>query len=427
MHRTPENLTAGKTELIRAHTTLPQQITAILRDEIRTNFRPGERLPPIRKLAERFDVSFHTVREALSVLAEEGRIERRVGSGTFVSDPIPPRRSQPRSDEDRHVAVLCERDLADPHASYFYRYVPQQLVRFFQEAGFATRLYVGRVAMSAPPQEKLTCLEFLEALDRRQLSGVVVLDEPIGLDWLTALREQHVPIVGSSEPSDYPSLRSDKAQMSRLGMEYLLRQGCRRIALMEWLKPQVPGSPRRDPVLEGFQAALAAAGVEANPRWIRQDLPPGSPGAGWEEFREIWVSEKEKPDGLLVCDDMLFLGAAMAICQMGIRVPEDLLVVTHHNKGSGLLAPFPVAKLEFDLAEYVQLMGGALVKLMRQEPLENRRMVISCELLEPEDVAGTVPVRSHGSSRRAGTNSANEMEMAGTASESHSGDFTLAR
>ena len=417
MHQTPENLTAGKTELIRAHTTLPQQITTILRDEIRTNFRPGDRLPPIRKLAERFDVSFHTVREALSVLAQEGRIERRVGSGTYVCVP-------PRTAPDQHVAVLCERDLADPHASYFYRYVPQQLVRFFQEAGFATRLYVGRVAMSAPPQEKLTCLEFLEALDHRQLSGVAVLDEPIGLDWLTALREQHVPIVGSNEQGDYPSLRSDKAQMSRLGTEYLLRQGCRRIALMEWLKPQAPGSPRRDPVLDGFQAALAAAGVEANPRWIRHDLPPGAPGAGWEEFREIWVSEKEKPDGLLVCDDMLFLGAAMAICQMGIRVPEDLLVVTHHNKGSGLLAPFPVAKLEFDLAEYVQLMGRALVKLMRQEPLEHRRAIISCELLEPEEAhdGARSPSRLNWAAK-----SANETEMASTALKSHSDDFTLAR
>ncbi len=406
---------------------LSHQIADILRREIIAEFKPGQRIASVTDLAKRFAVSYQTVREGLGILAEEGLIARRVGSGTFVSDPIPTRRSQPRSDEDRHVAVLCERDLADPHASYFYRYVPQQLVRFFQEAGFATRLYVGRVAMSAPPQEKLTCLEFLEALDHRQLSGVAVLDEPTGLDWLTALREQHVPIVGSNEQGDYPSLRSDKAQMSRLGTEYLLRQGCRRIALMEWLKPQAPGSPRRDPVLDGFQAALAAAGVEANPRWIRHDLPPGAPGAGWEEFREIWVSEKEKPDGLLVCDDMLFLGAAMAICQMGIRVPEDLLVVTHHNKGSGLLAPFPVAKLEFDLAEYVQLMGGALVKLMRQEPLENRRTIISCELLEPEDVAGTVPVLSHGLSRRTGTNSANEMEMASTALKSHSDDFTLAR
>ena len=403
---------------------LSHQIAAILRREIIAEFKPGQRIASVTDLAKRFAVSYQTVREGLGILAEEGLIARRVGSGTFVSDPIPTRRSQPRSDEDRHVAVLCERDLADPHASYFYRYVPQQLVRFFQEAGFATRLYVGRVAMSAPPQEKLTCLEFLEALDHRQLSGVAVLDEPIGLDWLTALREQHVPIVGSNEPGDYPSLRSDKAQMSRLGTEYLLRQGCRRIALMEWLKPQAPGSPRRDPVLDGFQAALAAAGVEANPRWIRHDLPPGAPGSGWEEFREIWVSEKEKPDGLLVCDDMLFLGAAMAICQMGIRVPEDLLVVTHHNKGSGLLAPFPVAKLEFDLAEYVQLMGRALVKLMRQEPLEHRRAIISCELLEPEEAhdGARSPSRLNWAAK-----SANETEMASTALKSHSDDFTLAR
>ncbi len=355
---------------------LSVQIADLLEAEI-SRCVAGEKLPTIAELAKRYEVSVLTIREALSALTSRGVVVRRRGSGTYVADIT----------RSRHVGVLCESDISDPRASYFYHRVPQQLVRFFQRAGFPVRLYVGHVPMAEPPHSELTSREFLEALERRQLSGAVVIDEPIGSQWLESLQRQHIPIIGLQEWFEYACVRN-KAQMGRLGAEYLIRHGRRRIALIQWLQPQPPGTPQRNPVMKGFRETLAAAGVEIQLRWIRHDLPPGAPGAGWEEFREIWVSKEEKPDGLLVCDDMLFLGTAMAICQLGIRVPEDLLVVTHWNKGSGLISPFPVAKVAFDLDDYVRKMGAMLVQLMRHEPVENHRVVLPCELLEPGEKDG---------------------------------------
>ena len=50
-------------------------------------WQPGDRLPPERELAQRYGVSLITVRRALSELAQQGRIERTRGRGTFVLRP----------------------------------------------------------------------------------------------------------------------------------------------------------------------------------------------------------------------------------------------------------------------------------------------------------------------------------------------------
>lgn len=52
---------------------------------IQREMKPGDRLPTEKELAELFDVSRSTLREAMKVLRAENVVEIRQGSGTFVS------------------------------------------------------------------------------------------------------------------------------------------------------------------------------------------------------------------------------------------------------------------------------------------------------------------------------------------------------
>jgi GntR family transcriptional regulator len=52
-----------------------------------SRMQPGDRLPKERELAERFAVSRMTVRQALSLLADQGRVYSVRGHGTFVGQP----------------------------------------------------------------------------------------------------------------------------------------------------------------------------------------------------------------------------------------------------------------------------------------------------------------------------------------------------
>ena len=49
------------------------------------NFKPGDRLPPERKLAEDFGVSRNSIRQAIQALVERKVLESRQGDGTYIS------------------------------------------------------------------------------------------------------------------------------------------------------------------------------------------------------------------------------------------------------------------------------------------------------------------------------------------------------
>ena len=62
-----------------------EQLAAVLRGKIESGeWPPGHKLPGEARLAQEYDVARGTVRAALDLLREEGRIVTFVGRGSFV-------------------------------------------------------------------------------------------------------------------------------------------------------------------------------------------------------------------------------------------------------------------------------------------------------------------------------------------------------
>ncbi|MFF0184607.1 GntR family transcriptional regulator [Streptomyces sp. NPDC005244] len=67
-----------------------REIAARIRGEIAAGtFGPGDRLPGARAYAMKLGVALMTVQNAYTQLREEGLVEGRAGSGTYVRDPAP--------------------------------------------------------------------------------------------------------------------------------------------------------------------------------------------------------------------------------------------------------------------------------------------------------------------------------------------------
>lgn len=310
-------------------------------------------------------MSAGTADQAVAVLVRQGLVEQRPRSGNFLVGPR----------DDRHVAVLIEVDVSHPNTSYSARHIAQECVRRLIDRGWRARLYPGHLPPdhaadpTLPRYRETSCPEFLEAVLNRQLRGVVAVTSDPLEQWCGPLRQQAVPMVGAPERFEY-GVSHDPPGIVRAGVRRLAERGCRRIGLMQWVA-RVPGiPPLHERVWEAFCAAMVEAGLPIHMPWVRRDLPPSHPGAGWESFRELWTAEREKPDGLLVLDDNLMRDAATGIVQAGVRVPEDLAVVSLANRGSGIVYPFPVDELVVEVDEIAEGLADLLDRRMRGEPVE---------------------------------------------------------
>ena len=137
-----------------------------------------------------------------------------------------------------------------------------------------------------------------------------------------------VPIVyvfAQSHDTDAVALVPDDEGGERLATEHLIGLGRTRIA-------HVTGPERFEAVRlrrDGYRTALATAGLPA----IDGFYLPGewSERYGWQMVNKLFEGPGERPDGLTCGNDQIARGAAEALHELGIDVPDAVSVVGFDN------------------------------------------------------------------------------------------------
>ena len=339
---------------------LHQRVAERLRREIRRDSATGDRLPSETALAVRCKVSTRTVREALATLAEEGLIERRHGSGTYVAPTA-----------SRRVAILIAFDVGHSRTSPIYFALPEALDNFLVANGMRTQLYLGKRQPDSDPAGQVFP-ELLNDAQRHHIHGVIALATERKPAWEKTLQELGVPVVGTASGLDYV-VADDGYQPIRQGVAELVRQGCRRLAFLGW---SGWNGEHRDRI-DCFRDAARQHNVDTDDRWIYSEFHPNMVGAGWEGIREIWSASEEKPDGLLIQDDSLFNDAAAALLDLGVKIPDQLRIVTQAVKGMDVFRPFPVTALAYDPETWAEALGETLIALMAGRKTAGYRPVLT--------------------------------------------------
>lgn len=319
----------------------------------------GERLPTETEFADLYKVSVPTVREALRSLVQVGHLRRRQGSGTYKNEPAPARATS-IAGSSKAVALISPLDLTDGGLSCHYVQSILQTAKHLRQLGLTSQVYFGETAPDSPRtfDDSLLCEDI--AAGKISAAFVVAENSDKSYGYRKALEKHGIPAL-LPEAHITTSGTPVMANFLEESVDALMRHGRRKIACIGF------GANRSGKDID-FREIVGKRGGITDDSWIIGDLHPNTSGSGYSLMREIWTTGKIKPDGLVLCDDVFFQDTAMAIQELGIKSPEQLLVVTYHNKGERLRAPFPFIEIQHDARELASQIADNIVNLLRGQP-----------------------------------------------------------
>ncbi len=225
-----------------------QELAQKLRQEIRNGvYRTGQRLPSENELTAATGYSRQTVRQAMTLLENEGLTDRIRGSGTYVRSRVPGRR------RTHNVAVVT---------TYIGEYIFPEILRGI-DGVLSQNGYTQLLSATGNRVDRERAI--LEELRQKPIDGLIVegtktaLPNP-NIDLYEYFRQERIPVVFLN--GFYPDLVkpvyvvADDRAGGRLACKRLLAQGHRRIAGI-FKNDDIQGHRR----YAGYLQALTEAGL----------------------------------------------------------------------------------------------------------------------------------------------------------------------
>ena len=357
-------------------------ITSELASEILAGkYRPTGRLPSEIQLVKRFRVSRPTVGQALRGLQEKGLIERRPGSGTYVTDNhghFPMDRSN-RSKIGMIVPSLLQTEIFVPILAEIASLVRGADFDFW--SGVMPSPF-GEARMTVSDAEKL-CDQFIQygvrgaffvpfehqpdreeanrrIIERLRQAGIalLLLDRDIG----TFPNRSACDLVGV-----------DNFAGGYMLAEHLIKLGLRRFAYV--VRPLT--APTVDARIAGVRIALLAHGMETPP-WFTQAGDP----TDLKFVRQLINSNRL--DAVFCASDHVAAELLQSLNRLGINVPGELRLVGFDNVPFASLLTIPLTTMEQPCRDIAITAFDALRDRIANPTLPSRTIMITPRLVVRE-------------------------------------------
>lgn len=340
-----------------------ERLAQLLREELpRLRASGTTRMPSEAEIVQEYGVSRQTVRHALMLLEEDGLIEKRRGSGTYLKTGEGARSSQ--------IAVV---------ASYINDYIFPSLLRDVQAVlaneNFSVAVYA--TGNSVCEERKL-----LQRLLREPVAGILIegvktaLPNP-NLDLYEQLLRQHTPMVFLHgvypDLADAVCISDDNYGGGYQLTRHLLEQGHRSIAGI-FKSDDLQGLQR----YQGCMAALRDAELlqpDGHFHWY-------TTGDRWHlveernpEFLQRFLQEHIRDCSAVVCyNDEIAFYLIKELLRMGRRVPEDLAVVSFDNSYYSELSTISITSLGHASHAVGRTAACGLLNMLRGQPCVSQQL-----------------------------------------------------
>lgn len=165
-----------------------------------------------------------------------------------------------------------------------------------------------------------------KALISRKVDGMIVVPCGSRAGFLEDISRLFVPVILIDRyyaDSTLPYVASNNYQGGFDGTNLLLLHGHRKIACIQGPLSSMPNLRR----IDGYRAALKKAGAEGCELIVGNDFTVQN---GYIEMK-ILLNMKERPTAVFALSNTIGLGAIKAIHEAGLRIPEDISLVSFDN------------------------------------------------------------------------------------------------
>lgn len=277
----------------------------------------GDKMPSENELADNFNLSRHTVRQALSLLVNGGWIYKEQGKGTFCTYI----KNKGTNSRGKTIAVLT---------TYISDYIFTNIISGIEEI-LSLRGY--NMLLTNTNNDKEKEAQHINNLIEQNILGVII--EPtksainnINVDELNKIKDKDIKFVYINsfydEPeSSYVIMNDEKG--GYISTKYLIDIGHKNIAGI-FKCDDVQGIKRQN----GFLKALNDYNIEFNKDYLCQYQTSEKNSEPYNFVKGLMKNEN-RPTAIVCHNDEIALKVINAINEEGLNVPEDVSIVGYDD------------------------------------------------------------------------------------------------
>jgi GntR family transcriptional regulator, arabinose operon transcriptional repressor len=297
---------------------------------------------------------------------KEGLLYKIKGKGTFVSNLL-----GGKEFESKTIGLLT---------TNITNYIFPSIIKGVEET-LRNRGYT--LLLSNTDQDKKKEEEQLKKLISRPLSGLIIeptksAEENRNLRWFLSLSNQNIPYLMINErytELDCPCIKMDDEEGGFIAAQHLIQLGHRRIAGF-FKTDDFQGVNR----LKGFIRAHSKHNIGLNPDLVMTYDSGHNDLKVIEEACFLLRKEVERPSAIICYNDEFAINLLEVIRQMGLKVPEDISLVSFDDSYLAIATEVKLTSLSHSKVDMGVLSAEMLIK-----KIENRNSQLDKEILfKPE-------------------------------------------
>jgi len=344
-------------------------------------YNTGDRLPSLMDLSKSLKVNHLTVRRGLESLAKKGLLDIRPRVGVFVTQ-----RSRPLETKTKRIVLGCRQFMLEvtEHHPALAAYI----------AGAHNKKWSGDVSIQTMFYHRhKMAQEIGPTILSQKIDGVVACSGGICQADIDFFKKHNVPLVQCGQdaiPDEWsPSVSYSSGAPLKQGIEHLRSLGHQRIAFVCWQYSGDSGAVQRDFARLAFDHQLG----DARELLVLVSNPEGN--ARWQEV-ENFFDLKPLPSAVVMFDEFMADVLLSGCARRGIRVPEDLSVVTLNDSlPFGHRVPLTAPDSNRFNIQMVQSACDILDLLIDGKPIPQRNIQLIPEMIVKAS-SGPAPLRREG-------------------------------